>query len=430
MPIPIRSLLLSLLTSLLILAGCAPDPDARSEPAVPAIWSTTEIAAGRSDAAALVQADGGWLLAWAEADSLRVQRFEASGATNPAATVTLGRRPWHPSLIAATGGWHLLWQDLDRFGETRLYSALLDLTGQLVRGPLLLAPDPVSDYTAAASDGAAIVVWADTASSPSLFGHQIDAAGRPFGSLPVEIAWGASHPMLARQNDGTWLLGWVARPFSPHAPDNLRTVNLLASQTPLPWEADGEPLLLGTLALAGSTSFVEHAALGLDQTHAYVFVTQRDAALQKASTLLLTAPLESLMRTTRAENLTLPDTLDNHEASLPTGFNTGAALAVPASPSPTNTLTLSWLAPVSGQYSVLPVAASAEGCLLVTYWQAGQWVGVQVIGASSGVSAPLALVTDSSRHLSLLWTDRAPDESESTRLQLSTTQPLTGQLAP
>jgi hypothetical protein len=114
-------------------------------------WATLPLVPGQSDAAAVAQSDGGWIVAWAEAGSLRTRRVEASGAddpastTSPASTVTLGRQPWHLSLIPATGGWHLLWQDLDRFGEARLYSALLDLTGQLIRGPLLLAPDPVGD---------------------------------------------------------------------------------------------------------------------------------------------------------------------------------------------------------------------------------------------------------------------------------------------
>ncbi len=125
------------------------------------------------------------------------------------------------------------------------------------------------------------------------------------------------------------------------------------------------------------------------------------------------------------ERLALPDSLEVRQAALPTGFNTGAALAVPASTTPANSLALDWLAPVGGQYDVLPAAANARGNLLVTYWQAGQWVGLQVIETSSVDSAALALVTDPGRHLSLLWTSRASGESEVPRLQLSTTQAIT-----
>lgn len=424
MRVPCR-LLLSFLAGLLILNGCVPASDSPSGLPHAGTWATLPLTAGRSDAAAVAQSDGGWIVAWAEAGSLRARRVEASGADNPASTVTLGRQPWHLSLIPATGGWHLLWQDLDRFGEARLYSALLDLTGQLVRGPLLLAPDPVGDYAALAARGAAIVVWTDTANTPTLFGYQIDAAGRPLGSPPVAIARGASQPMLARQNDGTWLLGWVARPFSPHAPDTLRSVKLLTSRQSLPWESAGQPVVLDTLALENVTSFIEHAALGLDQTHVYVFVTQRDAATQQSATTVLTAPLQSLTRTSRVERLALPDSLEIREAALPTGFNTGAALAVPASTSSASSLALDWLAPVGGQYDVLPAAANARGNLLVTYWRAGQWVGLQVIETSSVDSAALALVTDPGRHLSLLWTSRASSDSEAPRLQLSTTQAIT-----
>ena len=265
----------------------------------------------------------GWVLAWAEGSALRLAAIQADGNLAPAQTVTVGRAPWNPTLLPTPGGdWHLLWQDTDRLGEVRLYSALLQQDGTLSRGPLLVAPDPVSAYTAAvAANGTAAVVWADANPRPQLFGRAIDATGRP-AAVPQPIAFGATLPALVALDGGGWRLAWLQRPASPHAPDTLFDVMLLASSTALPWEASAAAQAIGHVVLSGPTAYVERLGFGLDATAGYLLATLRDAVSGQASTTLLTFDRATLAPLPGHAPLTIAPDIMNGSPLLETGFRT------------------------------------------------------------------------------------------------------------
>ena len=187
-----------------LLAGCGGGSAAlvATPTVLPSTWSRPLALAETTAASApaFVMTSSGWVLAWAEDSTLQLAIVHADGSLDPAQTVVMGRAPWNPTLLPTPGGaWHLLWQDTDRLGEVRLYSALLQPDGALSRGPLLVAPDPVSAYTVAvAANGTVAVVWADVNPRPQLFGRAIDATGRP-AAVPQPIAFGthAARPLRA-----------------------------------------------------------------------------------------------------------------------------------------------------------------------------------------------------------------------------------------
>ena len=365
----------------------------------------------------------GWVLVWAEDSTLQLAIVHADGSLSPAQTVVTGRAPWNPTLLPTPGGaWHLLWQDTDQLGEVRLYSALLQPDGTLSRGPLLVAPDPVSAYTAAvATNGTAAVVWADANPRPQLFGRPIDATGRP-AAVPQPIAFNATLPALVAQDGGGWELAWLQRPTSPHAPDTLFDVMLLASSAALPWDTTSSPQTIGHVVLSGPTAYVARLSFGLDATAGYLLATLRDAASGQASTRLLAFDRASLAPLPGQAPLTLaPDVADG--PLLDTGFRT-TTLALDLSQTEASGTVVGWAVTADSQNALLPVALDDAGRLAFAYYQRGDPVGLERTDLEAEQMGWPVLVADRAGDLSLVWVAPPEAPSDPGQIWMITTRPL------
>lgn len=422
-----RTLLRPLLSLYFVLglAGCASAPAAPPTPA-PSAWSQPVALAETTldGAPALVMTADGWAMAWAEGSALRFAPVQADGGLGAAQTVVLGRAPWNPTLLPIPGGnWHLLWQDTDRLGEVRLYSALLNPDGTLSRGPLSIAPDPITTYTAAVNrSGTAAVIWADAAPRPKLFGRTIDAAGRPAAAGPQTIANEATRPALVAVDGGGWLLTWLQRPISPHAPDTLYEVMLQAGPN-LPWEADAPAQRIGSVVLSGPVEYVERLNLGLDATTGYVLTTVRHAGTGQATLSLLAFERASLTSLPGDHQLRLPPDVVDEGSALDTGFR-APAVAIGAIPAEKPALAVDWLTLAGSQRPFLPVALNDGGSLVIAYLQAGIPTALTRTDLDAGNMQGPILAADATGDLSLAWVAPATDSGAANTIWMVTTRPL------
>ncbi len=412
------------LALLIELAACAPPVSVPSQapPFLPWSVAVTVAEAFHLDAPAVGLAGEAWAVVWADGPDLFFCRVAPDGARGPVQMLNLGgRTPWNPVLLPAPeDGWHLLWQDVDIFGDARLFSARLAADGLLLRGPVAVSAGAVTQVAAAPGDaGAAIVVWADDAPRPTLYGQRIDAQGRPVGAA-VEIARGASHPALARTAGGLWALAWLSSDDAGVS----RQALVRLSDRPLPWEGEAEAVALGEVSLADVTAYVETVRLGLDRAHGYLFIGHRDAAtgLPRTDALIFSLEADSAgTSVVRLEALALPAAAPATTPDVTTGFNTGPAFAPPSAG---EGISLGWPVPAWGQFDALPVAFEADGAVVVGYFQGGGLIGWQPVGVGARAGGTPGLWTDRERHLTLAWADLPDSADGPAALRLCTTRSL------
>ncbi len=416
-----RCLFLALAIGPVACTPVAPTP-VQPQPSLPWSAAVTVAEAFHLDAPAVGLAGEAWAVVWADGPDLFFRRVVPDGVVQAAQTLNLGgRTPWNPVLLPAPEeGWHLLWQDVDAFGDARLFNARLASDGLLLRGPVTVSAGAVTQVAAApGDDGAVIVVWADDAPRPTLYGQRIDAQGRPVGTA-TQIARGASHPALARTVGGLWALAWL----SSDDAGGSRQALVRLSDRPLPWEGEAEPLALGEVSLADVTGYVETVRLGLDRAQGYLFVDRRDAmtGLPRTDALIFSLDADSAATpVVRLEALALPAVAPATTPDVITGFNTGPAFAPLSAGEGTP---VGWPAPAWGQFDALPVAFEAGGAVVVGYFRGGGLIGWQPVGIGARAGGALGLWTDRERHLTLAWAD-LPDVADGpAALRLCTTRSL------
>ncbi|MFC1959550.1 hypothetical protein ACFLYO_02460 [Chloroflexota bacterium] len=407
------------------IGGCTPGQENPATVAnlAPA-WSSELIVtqAYQNYAPALGSTPDGWVAVWVQGNQLAFRTIAADGTLGAIITLPPVRQPWQPVLIPGTAGeWHLLWFDLDRYDEPRLYAALLQADGTLLRGPITVTPEPASAAAIAPGDhGTVIIIWADTNAVPTLYGQRLDTQGRPNSGPPAIVAHNAENPMLNRLTDGTWVLGWLAFPDSPGQPSHSRTPTVSYAGGSLPWEQLLLTTTLGSVTLPPLTEYIEHTALGVDQTNGYFFISTRSAETGQAQSSVLTFPLaESNPTISTIENLSLPATPPDTPASVATGFNTG--LALPANNPPL--FAVGWPIPLYGQTSVLPVAFNMTGQLVIGYLSAGEITGYQPLVTTNPILGAPGLWADRSRHLTVAGTTYPDATNAPANLLLSSTNP-------
>lgn len=419
----------------LLLVGCATLADPSPVPDYPSrsdAWSDGLILAEAAhlDAPAIGLAADGWAVVWADGPTVSFRQIASGGTPGSIQVLNLGARtPWNLSLWPAPeDGWHLLWQDLDSLGQTRLFSARLNDDGALVRGPILLTPDPVSAAAVAPGEGGTVVlIWADTGPRPTLYGQIIDTQGRLQGGPPNFVAADAGWPILGRTADRLWVLAWLSASGGGQSTFAGQRATVNITDGVFPWEGQAETFTLGTVSRNSVTEYVETVRLGLDQTRGYLFVSHRDAATQSPHTeafsfsLVYSDSNSDDARRIQRQEILLPADSDGLSAPVSTGFNTGPALALPTNGERGR---VGLATPVWGQFNVLPVAFELNGDVVVGYFQAGQLLGYQPISSGGRIGGTISFWADREHHLSLAWANLPLAKSDPATLLLSSTQPL------
>jgi hypothetical protein len=268
----------------------------------------------------------------------------------------------------------------------------------LERGAVPVSVGLALRYTAASrGDGALWTVWSGAPpAEPALSARLIEASGLPGPILP--LAYGADWPALIRANDGTQYLFWL------DSASRRVTAALLG--------ADGltavRPQDIGVMLVRGDRLTDFQAAL--DTTHIYLFWNV-DRVGGAAETWWTARPLAGGDWSGPAL-LALDTTRD---APFVTGFNTGTASVSGPGVDPVRRV-----APLAGQYDVLPVAGQIGESLGVIYFHGGMIVGYQAL-LDGRLLRPPALAVDRDRHLYLAWSE--PGEIGPAALKLTTTRP-------
>lgn len=296
---------------------------------------------------------------------------------------------------AAGGSYHIAWRE----GDGSLHSALIAPDGATLRGPIDLGRGAHSDFAAVAhSANRLLILWID-ASTAQLFGSDVDAAGRPraFGQ---PILAGVSAVAASTDRAGRIHLGWLSEPEPGR-----RTVHYLAT-TPDQLTPDTLPpaaaLLTFTLAPQDSlTAF----ALGLDETHAYIFWAIASADRPDVERVYVLAFLLDAPHSAVLSELVLPDTFT------PAGDAVASALAIgPVASLPPDLAQrgpLRWPRTTAGQHDVLPLALAlrtqAGWRPAVVYFRAGTALGFQIAAPLPADAAPPALTVTPSGAIVLAW---------------------------
>ncbi|NPV67459.1 MAG: hypothetical protein HPY64_09975 [Anaerolineae bacterium] len=427
--IRILTTFLAILLAILVLMACQPAP-----PPYPGIapWSDGLLIgqARRLDAPAAAWNGQAWLAAWADASTLFARQVWPEQASATPSPLLTDRQPWAPVLLPATDGeWHLLWNEVDSFEQTHLFSAHLQADSTLSRGPMPVTADATGSSAAALDgSGGVIILWVATGGDrPVLYGQQLDAQSRPLAGPAPLVAPSAEYPALARTAEGRWVMAWLALPDSPHNPADSRDVVIQISESVLPWQEPGKPVIIGRATLSDPALYIESVALGLDRSFGYLFVNRRDARNYAAQTEVYSFPLsggESSLPANVAPLLVrFPAAASATSGSFTTGFNTGPALVAGDVADPAN-LPAGGAYPVQGQHEVLPVAFTADRRLIIGYFQGGVLAAYQNVATAPGAIGGLNLSADRDRHLTIAWTSLPHSSEDPASLLLSTTRPI------
>jgi hypothetical protein len=230
--------------------------------------------------------------------------------------------------------------------------------------------------------------------------------------------------------DGGWRLAYLQRPASPHAPDTLWNVMLLASDSSLPWDGAGQPQPIGALVLGGPVEYVEQLSLGLDDTTGYVLATTRHAGTRQATIALLAFERASLTPLPARKPLTVPAQVAEGLPVLSTDFHT-PPLAIdvavgsnPAEETAIPTLAAAWAIPADSQRSTLPLALDVEGRLQIAYYQHGDLLGLEALDLDTGGMRWPVLRADAAGDLSLVWIVSGEEPDHPGRIWMITTRPV------
>jgi hypothetical protein len=297
---------------------------------------------------------------------------------------------------AESDTFHLVWAD----DSSRLQSALIDAEGQTVRGPVDLASDVQNDFAVLSHHtGRLLILWIDT-NTQQLFASDIDDTGRPRAPGEPLLDDVSRIAAVIDQTDTVHLV-WLTY----NTPDSwmVNYHTLPAGDLTHAAFSEPEPLLLIPLAPnEGIASF----AIGLDQTHGYLFCGLNTAARPDVERVYVLAfPLDRPGMSTRTE-LILPAEPARLDVSLSSELHTGLAAALPDSPD--RRADLRWPRPAPGQHDLLPLAITLHTTNgwrpAVVYFRDGAALGFQVAAPKPADGGSPALAIDPAGNIRLAWT--------------------------
>ncbi|HEX2907831.1 MAG TPA: hypothetical protein VHO69_13265 [Phototrophicaceae bacterium] len=386
----------------LVLAGCASTPT--PPPPVTSAWGTiiTVGQAEQTGAPNLLAENKQVSLAWIGADETGVhQDSRTITTTGLSARVVLPlppTRPYAQQIAPASGGrFHLLWLDADAEAQSQLYTATITSALETERGPVQLSSQPTRRYTLLPADNGTleIITSGGQPAEPALFYHFVDASGRPRQETNNALVTDADWPTLAHTSDNTAYLFWR----QPNDGQVLRG-QLVNGRVDTP-----EPVTQIRLK-AGDRLDSLNAAL--DNTTQYLFWNLTRANGDHESWYTCRSLNENSW--SPADRLGVQPQPDQ---SFETGFNSGAAKVAR-----NGEHWLSWAAPLTGQFEMLPVAARVGNTLALIYFQGGQLIGYQAIVTPVEILGQPVLQADRDKFLYLAWAQ--PNANGSADLYLTT----------
>jgi hypothetical protein len=399
--------LLSLMVVMLAAAGCTAHTE--DAPAPPSVWGdvVTVGTAPQTDAPGMVALPQRVTLAWVGATGAGVHHDVAAvlaDQVTPVVTLPLPPRAPRSSRLFPLGNsnnHHLLWLDLDENGTPQLYSALIDETLSVFRGPVRVSEASARCYDAfTQANGSLRVVWLTSdPADPDLHDVEIDNTGRVLRRVLMN-AVGGGCPVAVPTLDERYLLWGTANNLHlTRYTSGYLTDEMTVSRTPTLFDGDRLRSLRG-----GSDGAVVYAfwnitrAGGADETW---YTAGQPTDPDWPAPIRLTA---------------LADDAEPFE----TTFNTGRTAAASEGLSGPG---LAWAAPLRGVTEVLPVAVEINGSALgVVYLRGGAVVGVQQVIATRPLLGVPELQTDRDRHLYLAWA--APSDVGGAQIRLAATRPL------
>lgn len=345
------------------------------------------------------------LLAWIGADAISVfqtlRTYNRDGLSDPVPLSLPRAYPYAQQLLSASDGYaHLLWLDANVSNQMRLWSALIDPSMKVERGPTELAEELTWNYAALPNgDGS---FWALTGggllAEPRLSARYVDVAGRPRMENIYQVVFDSEWPAILRDQSGQVYLFWIG-----HS-DGQVYYSLFA---------DGiaeNPVAITHSVFLNSGDRLDDFSAGLDQTHVYLFwnITRADGSRESWYTA---GRLDSNQWNDPAR-LGL-DTSDT--TPFETGFNGGAGQVARAGEQ-----WLSWTRPLRGQFESLGLAAVLDGKQLVmVYLREGAVVGYQPVAPVTLLLGAPNIATDRDRHLYLTWADATRNESADLKLTMT-----------
>jgi len=296
------------------------------------------------------------------------------------------------AIPAGPDTYHLIW--LERDG--RLRSALIDVSGQTLRGPVELATDARPDYVALPlPDGDSLALWIGT-SRGQLTISRIDREGRP-GPTYRPLSTPIERVAAALDQDSAIHLVWLVS----SSPGSWAIRYQVTSAVDFSIDA---PISLLTITLAPEESLTS-LSIGLDRTHGYVFWSITATGQPDSEQVhVLAFPLNHPAHATASE-LHLPQRFKPTQNIQADDLVVGRVDGLTSALHPL--AALRWPHPAAGQHSLLPVAFALRmpdgwhpG---VIYYQDGLALGFQIAGQYPADAGPPTLSIDPSGGLHLAW---------------------------
>ncbi len=306
---------------------------------------------------------------------------------------------------------HIIWQEQDN----RLRSALIDISGQTIRGPIELDRD-IQQYDASSlPDGRVAVTWVDA--QRYLRALVVDREGRPG---PVYSPLAARIDAIAATADRTGYMHWVWLTSS------------VPNQWMLHYQADEAPDAnfdsahdLHTFSLTYG-EYLTGFRIGLDETHGYVFWSSSTIARPDIEhAFVLSFPLVDPSRVT-INPLNFPQDYRPASAKLE-GDNVIRYLDRRTPPDGVGSVR--WLRPAPEQYAILPVSLVVfeDGVWypVMAYFQRGALLGEQRLSPRSAEGGPPAATLVSDNELIATWSELVGPEARrySARIMLDDDMP-------
>ncbi len=308
--------------------------------------------------------------------------------------------PRNNTLVPSSGdALHLLWLDLDDSGTAQLYSALIEDSLGVFRGPQQVSEIGGRCYaTAPAPNGALRVLWQDgNPLQPTLHSATIEQSGLILAQQALAVTDGC--PAVAQTLEATYAL-WVDG-------DQLHVAEFLAGGL-----LDEQAVTM--IPTMGEGDHLRVLQTGSDGERLYAFWNVTRANGSHETWFTSGTPDDPTWSAPRQVRFGVEEM-----GTFDTTFNTGTTAAASLSE---GDFAAAWVSPLRGVTTVLPVTTWVEGALGVLYFDNGAVVGYQRVVDVPGVLEPPTLRLDQDRHLYLAWAE--PQTVGAAALRMTTTRPL------
>lgn len=342
--------------------------------------------------------------AWIGADDSGVHhdtRALTDGRITPPIVLPLPpRAPRDSRLWASVGSnLHLLWMDNAPDGTPNLYTAIVNESLGISRGPLSVSNGAARCFDAFRErNGGLWVIWqTGNPIAPNLISANIDPTGLVLRQQTIADAVGCPH---AIETDTERYLLWTD---SDHALYGAIFFN---------GRLRGDVVRLADAPPLDSPVRVDDVRIGADASHMVAFWNVTDADGTRA-TWVASGQFGTLWDAPQILQFSTDETV-----TVQTGYNGGAAIGAQLDDNGGAGL---WASPMRGRNSTILAATWHNGTLGLMVWESGELVGwLPAVDDVPPLLGMPELVTDSERHLTLTWSATTPFDTAA--LYLTTTR--------